>query len=247
MGLNVLDYQSHLPTLLAILPVVTEDLYISLVLAVRVFIAIGSSALLQFVNQWINFTDSRTNAFRYGRHNKNPALTRIELTISALVGLRGYHYTTRAMRADMNIPRTEDINLPSPPPKCQSITYGLASLQETEDLVADVLGVEVFRQTIAGNALVGSYAVITNQGGMVHPRTSIEDIEELSSLLQVRGPHWSLQHNFIPLCPEVSHHNFLICGVKNVAGPTRCKTQKRGSLSAKSLRPFTVDVITSSG
>ncbi|PVV00491.1 hypothetical protein BB560_005124, partial [Smittium megazygosporum] len=57
--------------------------------------------------------------------------------------------------------------------------------RETEEIIADVLQVEVFKQTIADNVLVGSYCAISNNGGLVHPRTSVEDQDELSSLLQV--------------------------------------------------------------
>lgn len=57
--------------------------------------------------------------------------------------------------------------------------------RETEEILADILKVEVFRQTVAGNVLVGSYCALSNRGGLVHPRTSVADQDELSSLLQV--------------------------------------------------------------
>merc|ERR1712025_1088242 len=44
--------------------------------------------------------------------------------------------------------------------------------RETEEIVAD-------------NVLVGSYCALSNQGGLVHPRTTVADQDELSSLLQV--------------------------------------------------------------
>ena len=57
--------------------------------------------------------------------------------------------------------------------------------KETTDIISDVLGVEVFKSTIAENLLVGTYATITNRGGLVHPKTSVQSLDELSSLLQI--------------------------------------------------------------
>ncbi|CAF0875059.1 unnamed protein product [Didymodactylos carnosus] len=57
--------------------------------------------------------------------------------------------------------------------------------KETEEILSNTLNVECFRQTVADRVLVGSYSTFTNQGGLVHPKTTIQEQEELSSLLQV--------------------------------------------------------------
>ena len=60
--------------IITILPVVTKDLPISpRFTPYDFFYRDASSAILQLVNQWLNFTYSRSHAFRYGRKNTNPA------------------------------------------------------------------------------------------------------------------------------------------------------------------------------
>ena len=41
--------------------------------------------------------------------------------------------------------------------------------RETEEIIADTLKVEVFRQTVANNVLVGSYCALSNQVSQREP------------------------------------------------------------------------------
>ena len=62
--------------------------HLSPVHALHFFYRDASSALLQLVNQWLNFTYSRFHAFGYERKNTNPTLVRIELTTSVLADVQ---------------------------------------------------------------------------------------------------------------------------------------------------------------
>uniref|UniRef100_A0A7S0W8I5 Eukaryotic translation initiation factor 6 n=1 Tax=Hemiselmis tepida TaxID=464990 RepID=A0A7S0W8I5_9CRYP len=56
---------------------------------------------------------------------------------------------------------------------------------ETEELLNDVLGVEVFKISLGSEKLLGSFCVINNFGGLISQFVSLEDQDEISSLLKI--------------------------------------------------------------
>ncbi|KAK8957004.1 Eukaryotic translation initiation factor 6-2 [Platanthera zijinensis] len=57
--------------------------------------------------------------------------------------------------------------------------------RETEELIADVLGVDVLRRTVNGEDYVGDYCVFNSKGGLVPRHTSRKEQNNLSELLEV--------------------------------------------------------------
>ncbi|OAG29731.1 translation initiation factor 6 [Nematocida displodere] len=57
---------------------------------------------------------------------------------------------------------------------------------ETVECISDVLGIDVFKYTLAENGLVGAYAAMNNTAMLVGAKTTSEEVAELSELLGLR-------------------------------------------------------------
>ena len=69
-------------------------------------------------------------------------------------------------------------------PTASSASVGLLTSPRSKQR-SFILPLMVFRRTVTDNSLVGSYCILTNQGGLVQPGTSEVDMSELYALLEV--------------------------------------------------------------
>lgn len=89
----------------------------------------------------------------------------------------------------------------------------------TLELITDVLKVQVYKMTIGGSPLVGSYCVLTNKGGMLRPVVGAAELDQLSSLLR------------LPLCSGTVNRGVDLIGSGLVASDTRafCGSETTGA------------------
>ncbi|KAL0239336.1 hypothetical protein PCE1_005023 [Barthelona sp. PCE] len=97
-------------------------------------------------------------------------------------------YLRNMLPDEINVQRVEDKYTCLGNCLCVNDHYGIAHPQldnETVEIIEDVLGISLYKTTVANEALVGTFAIITNKGGLVHRSCSNRKLEELASLLCV--------------------------------------------------------------
>lgn len=57
--------------------------------------------------------------------------------------------------------------------------------KKTEEIISETLGVEVFKSYLGPFSLVGSYCILNNQRGLIHPNISCEEQDFFTNLLQI--------------------------------------------------------------
>jgi translation initiation factor 6 len=60
-----------------------------------------------------------------------------------------------------------------------------AASRESLRMIQDVLGVETLRRSVAGLDTVGSACIVTNKGIICHPRTTEDELKDLSAFFKV--------------------------------------------------------------
>lgn len=77
--------------------------------------------------------------------------------------------------------------------------------------IADTLGVEVLKKDIGGFNTVGSIAVVTNKGLLLHTNVEEEELEELCGFFRVKGSIGTANMGmpFIGICMSANSHGYV--------------------------------------